>query len=174
MLRHDKKGFSLIELLVVIAIIALLAAIAVPVYNRYLAKVKITSALSLLEDVKQKVNLYYNKNQDWPNSLNDLNLTANEFNSDLIASLGLIGPPNGCFGAPPYAGNVCVYLRLNSTEFPGWTGGLTPTIIMSAFTPSSNDEAIVWNCTTDTESFSVNTHIPSVYLPSGCINPGGS
>lgn len=39
------RGFTLIELMVVVAIVALLAAIAVPVYSKYLAKVKVVAAL---------------------------------------------------------------------------------------------------------------------------------
>lgn len=175
MLKLNKKGFSLIELLVVIAIIGVLAVIAIPAYTKYLSRTKISSALSLLESVKQQVELYYNKYQSWPTSLADLNLTSSSFNSDFITALGLLGPPNACYGAGvSYQGNICVFLRLDSSQLPGWTGGTTPTIEFNAFTPATASTPISWFCTTDTQSFSFNTHIPSAYLPTGCINPGGS
>ena len=111
MLKINKSGFNLIELLVVIVIIGLLAAIAAPAYTKYLNKTKITSALSLLASVKQQVELYYNNNQAWPTSLAELNLTSSSFNSNFIDSLGLLGPPNACYGAgATYEGNVCVFL----------------------------------------------------------------
>lgn len=173
MVKINKHGFSLIELLVVITVIGVLAAIAVPAYSRYSAKVQITSALSTLESVKKQAELYYSKNQAWPTTLADMNLTSTSFNTDLIASLGLIPPPNGCFGAAAYAGDFCVYLRLNTSQLSGWSGGVSPTIELTAITPTTSGTPITWTCTTDTQAFSVANHIPSGYLPTGCINPGG-
>lgn len=173
-MKKFKFGFSLIELLIVISIIAILAAIAVPQYTKYSARVKITGALSVLESIRAQAELYYTKNQAWPTSLADLNLTASSLNSDLITSLGLIGPPNGCFGAIPHAGNFCVYVRMDPTKLAGWPGGASPTIEYTAVTPTTAGVPIAWTCTTDTQVFSVATHIPSAYLPAGCINPGGN
>lgn len=42
--RKSMKGFSLVELMVVVAIIAVLSAVAIPMYNRYRAKARQTSA----------------------------------------------------------------------------------------------------------------------------------
>ena len=46
-LPNTEKGFSLIEMLVVIAIIGILAAIAVPKYQQYLAKARNEEAINL-------------------------------------------------------------------------------------------------------------------------------
>ena len=47
-----QKGFTLIELMVVIAIIAVLAAIAIPQYQDYIARSQVSEAFSLMEQGK--------------------------------------------------------------------------------------------------------------------------
>ena len=54
---HKEKGFTLIELMIVVAIIGVLAAIAIPMYQNYVAKSQLTVALAELEGAKTQYEL---------------------------------------------------------------------------------------------------------------------
>jgi len=65
-MRIRQKGFTLIELMIVIVIISVLAAIAMPQYNKYVARTQVAEAFALLGQVKQALTLYYQENGAFP------------------------------------------------------------------------------------------------------------
>lgn len=55
MKKKMQKGFSLVELMVVIAIIAILAAVAIPMYSNYTTRAQLGTRMAQLGGVKAEV-----------------------------------------------------------------------------------------------------------------------
>jgi len=65
-MKRNQQGFTLIELMIVVAIIAILAAIAIPLYLNYTAQAEGTEALSLSAAAKTDVVAFYNETGHYP------------------------------------------------------------------------------------------------------------
>lgn len=62
---NKAHGFTLIELMVTVTIVAILAAVALPAYNDYVTRGRLTEATSTLADMRVKLEQYYQDNRTY-------------------------------------------------------------------------------------------------------------
>ena len=129
-MKKVQQGFTLIELMIVVAIIGILAAVAIPAYQDYTIRAKVTEGLSLASAAKVAV-VETNASTGIPpidNATAGLSATiaGNSVTSVLVGAAGIINITyNATLGGNPTANGMVVTL--------------TPT-----FTPGG----VTWACTT--------------------------
>ncbi len=101
-MKHVQKGFTLIELMIVVAIIGILAAVAIPAYQDYIVKTKLSRVQTTIDSVRTALAVYYNEQGGFPAD-----------NPPVVSVPG--GVP---LGAMPAAGPNNVWLSLNFSKTP--------------------------------------------------------
>lgn len=71
-MKGIQRGFTLIELMIVVAIIGVLASIAVPQYQNYVARAQVSEAFNLASELKVAISEYYMTTGSFPQSNADI------------------------------------------------------------------------------------------------------
>jgi len=74
MLKHfrERKGFTLVEILIVVVMLAILFAIAVPIYVKYVAQARAAEAQEAINAIKSAANVYYARFGQYPSNIDQL------------------------------------------------------------------------------------------------------
>ena len=157
-----QKGFTLIELMIVVAIIGILAAVAIPAYQDYTKRAKVTEGLSLAASAKTAVTENASNGAAYGLGWTAPASTAN-VGTITIGDTGIISIPYSTAIAASTE-NTLVLI-----PFTG-TGTALPDSTKAGYTPPA--DAIQWQCAAagavpKVKGATVGT-LPSKLAPSNC------
>ena len=134
-----QQGFTLIELMIVVAIIGILAAIAIPAYQDYTIRSKVSEGLQLAASPKLAVAEYSQSEGSFPTDNDEAGVAA----SESIAG--------------NYVDNIVIALGQITITYSEPTEIAGSTVILVATTTAG---AVKWTCNTG--------NVLNRYLPSNC------
>ncbi|RTL10663.1 MAG: prepilin-type N-terminal cleavage/methylation domain-containing protein [Neisseriaceae bacterium] len=148
MSMHKKNrvlGFTIIELVIAVAIIGVLSALAVPAYQNYTIRAKVTEGLAYMNQYKTDVMEYYASQGHFPDSV--ANLTSNNDSSTYVESIEIHG-------------GGLIYLKFrNIATYPTNLLFMKPTVTESG--------SMTWICANKLNN---TTSLADQYVPSNCRN----
>ncbi|MDJ0905908.1 MAG: pilin [Woeseiaceae bacterium] len=91
-MNAKQSGFTLIELMIVVAIIAILASIALPMYNSYTIRAQVAEGINLTGPVKTAVAEYVTDHGQFPTDNDDAALEAEtEYSGSFVSEISVSG-----------------------------------------------------------------------------------
>ena len=142
-MKKLQMGFTLIELMIVVAIIGILAAVAIPAYQDYIARSQVSEAISLTSGGKTPLAEYFADKGYWPALATDvMGTVAGKYTSAVTIT----------------AGNTATTAVTLTANMKGT--GINASITAGILTLTSSDGK-TWTCATS-------TGLASKYVPASC------
>src|ERR1044071_9450948 len=99
-MKRVQQGFTLIELMIVVAIVGILAAIALPAYQDYVVRSKMSEPVAAIAACKTSVAEYLSTKSAMPGTANaGCQTTATQFLTSLMVTSGTITAATANTGA---------------------------------------------------------------------------
>jgi len=130
-MKKVQQGFTLIELMIVVAIIGILAAVAIPAYQDYIARTQMSEAVNLLAGGKTPMAEFYADKGQWPNAAGDVMGNLAGTYTDAIAMTA------GSDATPP---SMTLTATMKAT-------GINAAIQSATITMATTDGGANWSCT---------------------------
>ncbi len=133
-----QKGFTLIELMIVVAIIGILAAVAIPQYQDYTVKAKLSKVTGIAAPIKTALALYNQEQGGFPVTANPwttIGLSQAPSATTEVAAINWTGTAN------PVADGTGIALTLQNVKATTVDTGLI------TMTPTGGSTSIQWSNT---------------------------
>ncbi len=154
--QQVQAGFTLIELMIVVAIIGILATLAIPAYQDYIARAQMSEAMVLADGLKMPVSETFAQNGTCPANLSAIS-NGIPISTAITGTYVLSVTASGTGIAE---GGCKITATMKAT---GVSTGIVSTKLQLTMTTSAAGGTNTWACTTDA---------PQKYVPKACI--GGS
>jgi len=142
-MKSVQKGFTLIELMIVVAIIGILAAVAIPAYQDYTIRAKVSEVLVIASAARTSVAEFYISTGSMPATTADAGINTRAEQSDYVSAIAF---------ATSSTGTELTYTLTN-------LGGTADTTTFAYLVSGDNDGVSV-DCTGGT--------LPAKYRPANC------
>lgn len=152
--KDNNYGFTLIELMIVVAIIGILAAIAIPAYQDYTTRAKITEGLNAAGPAKVSIAEFYLSQGSMP--LND---------NQAGIQTGVIGDYVNSMSYTRNSGTIGILaIEMNDAELTG----VAPGSEHLSFIGEGVANGVNWSCRPGDETGETSNALLNKFLPAQC------